>query len=216
MIDTSPAVARAQEPQPVRTGASTGRLALVVVAAGLGIGVLTEWAQGVLVDPWAMWANSIAVWVLVAFAVGALAGTPRRAAVAGVAVELLLLAGYYAVRTLQDVPSQERILVFWIAGALVGGLVFGVAGSWWRSTESWAQIAGVSLAGGVLVSEGLMRAVAFPWQGASGAIMVAVGIVLTVVIARTARQRWIAPLCLLVAVPLGLSGTWVANSFFLS
>lgn len=182
-----------------------------MLAAALGFGVLTEWLQGVLADPWAMWANSIAAWVAVAFAAGALVRRPVAAAVVGVGAETMLMAGYYAARTLNDVASDGRILAFWLGGALVGGAVFGLAGAWWRSDVAWRQVTGLALLGGVLVSEGLVRWQLFPWQGASGAIMCAVGLVCAVALARTPRQRWVVPLALAATVPLGLLGSEAAN-----
>lgn len=206
---TSPgAVAGSHVAAPARPSART---ISPVLAGALGLGVLTEWLQGVLADPWAMWANSIASWVVVAFVAGALARRPVAAVVLGVGAEAMLMAGYYAARTLHGVPSDGRILAFWLGGALVGGAVFGLAGAWWRSDVAWRQVTGVALLGGVLVSEGLMRWQLFPWQGASGAIMCAVGLACAVVLARSPRQRWVVPLVLAATVPLGLLGTAAAN-----
>jgi hypothetical protein len=195
-----------RKPAPVRAVVPAAAL-----AGALGAGVLTEWLQGVLVDPWAMWANSIAAWVVVAFAAGALVRRPVAAAVLGVGAELMLMAGYYGARTLHGVPSDAGTLAFWLGGAVVGGVVFGLAGAWWRSDVAWRQVTGLALLGGVLVSEGLVRWQLFPWQGASGAIMCAVGIVGAVALARTPRQRWVVPLVLAGTVPLGLLGTAAAN-----
>ncbi|MFC8923821.1 DUF6518 family protein [Cellulosimicrobium sp. NPDC057127] len=206
-----PAPVLAPVPAPVPARVPLGRAA-AVLAAALALGVLTEWLQGVLVDPWAMWANSVAAWVAVAFAAGALVRRPVAAVALGVGAETMLMAGYYGARTLHDVPSDARILAFWLGGALVGGAVFGLAGAWWRSDVAWRQVTGVALLGGVLVSEGLMRWQMFPWQGASGAIMCAVGVVCAVALARSPRQRWLVPLALAATVPLGLLGTATANN----
>lgn len=201
------------DPDPVPARVPLVRVAVAaVLAAALALGVLTEWLQGVLVDPWAMWANSVAAWVAVAFAAGALVRQPVAAAALGVGAEMMLMAGYYGARTLHGVPSDARILAFWLGGALVGGAVFGLAGAWWRSDVAWRQVTGVALLGGVLVSEGLMRWQMFPWQGASGAIMCVVGVVCAVVLARSRRQRWVVPLVLAATVPLGLLGTATANN----
>lgn len=194
------------------------RIVLVLVAA-FWFGVLTEWLQGVLRDPLAMIANSVAWWVVLAFIAGALVGGSSRgpvrgqvrAAMTGVGVEVLLVLGYYAARTLDDVPSDPRIFAVWLGGAVVGGAVFGLMGAWWRGNVAWQQVIGLAVLTGAFVAEGSIRWVMFPWQGVSGAIMCAVGVVAAVALARAPRQRWVVPLLLVVVVPLGLLGEQVLN-----
>lgn len=185
-----------------------------VLLAGAGVGVLTEWLQGVLVDPWAMWANSIVAWLIVAFVAGAVVRHAVPAAVLGVGVELALVGGYYVARTIHGLPSSTSVLVFWLVAGVVGGAVFGLAGAWWRSSIAWQQVVGLALLAGALVGEGIVRWVMFPWQGASGPIMCAVGVVVAVALARDRRQRWITPLALVVVVPLALVGNHLSDALF--
>jgi len=126
--------------------------------------------------------------------------------------ELALLAGYYVARTIQGVASGTEVLLFWVGGAVVGGVVFGLAGAWWRSPIVWRQVVGLALLAGALVGEGAVRWAMFPWQGASGAVMCAVGVVVAVALARGQRQRWVTPLALVVVVPLALAGNHLSNA----
>lgn len=188
-------------------------LAVIVVVLGLGGGALTQVAQGVLDDPWAAWANSIAAWCLPAFVVGALAVRRGRATAAGVVTLLLLVIGYYAMRLVADdieLPP-ERTLLVWTLGAVAGGVVFGLAGAWWRAADVRLQVLGAALISAVLVGEGIQRQVMFPWQGNSGLIMVGAGIVLAFALARSTRQKALIPLLAAAVVPLGLAGIWLTN-----
>ena len=189
-------------------------LAGVVLVAGLGGGALTEYLQGVLDDPWAMWANSVAAWCLVAFGVGALAVRRAAAGVAGVVVELLLVVGYYVTQSAQGVPHATSTAVGWLLAGVVAGVVFGIAGAWWRASGSPRSTAGLAVLAGVLVSEGLVRAVRFPWQGSSGVIMAAVGLLVVVVLGRSWRERAVVAGLLAVVVPLGLLGIEVVDRLF--
>ena len=186
----------------------------VVLLLGVGVGVGTEWAQGVLGDPWAAWANSVAVWCLVAFAVGAVSGGPRVAAAAGVAVELLLVGSYYAAQAVQLLPVDRVTVAGWLVAGVVAGVVFGTAGHWWRRGAGRRATAAVALAAGVLMGEGLYRAVQFPWQGSSGAVMTGAGVVLALVLARSWRQRAVVLGLLVAVVPLGWLGTELVNALF--
>jgi hypothetical protein len=178
-----------------------------VLVLGAGVGALTEYLQGVLDDPWAMWANSVAAWCVPAFVVGALAVRARTAVLAGMATELLLVTGYYVTQSAQGVPHQTSAAITWLVCGIVAGVVFGSAGAWWRSGEPRRATVAVALLAGVLVSEGLLRAVRFPWQGWSGVIMAAVGVLVVVVLGRSWRQRAQVAGALAVVAPLGLLGS---------
>lgn len=202
-----PAPVAVRSPRP----APSWVLALAVLVLGAGGGALTEHLQGLLDDPWAMWANSVAAWCIPAFVVGALAVRLPVAAVAGVVTELLLVTSYYVTQSAQGVPHSPSAAITWLAAGVVAGVVFAGAGAWWRAGEPRRAPVGVALLAGVLVSEGLVRAVRFPWQGASGVIMAVVGLVVAVVLARSWRQRLTVAGSLAVVVPLGLLGIEVVD-----
>ena len=208
MIDT---VAR---PAPAPAPPLRWWLPLVVLLLGVGVGVGTEWAQGVLDDPWAMWANSVAAWCLAAFAVGALAGRVRWAVAAAVATELVLVGSYYTAQTVQLLPVDRVTVAGWLLAGVAAGVVFGTAGQWWRRGAGRRATVGAAVVSGVLVMEGLYRAVQFPWQGSSGVVMAVVGVALALLLGRSTRQRG-AVLGLLVAVvPLGWLATELVNAAF--
>lgn len=187
---------------------------LVVLLAGVGGGVLTEWLQGVLAGPWAAWANSVATWCLVAFAVGALSARARAAVLAGIAVELLLVGSYYVAQLAQELPVVPVTVAGWLLAGVVGGTVFGTAGRWWRAGQPPWALAGAALTSGVVVAEGLYRAVRFPWQGSAGVLMVAVGVALALLLGRSWRQRAVVLGALALVVPLGWLGTVVVDAVF--
>jgi hypothetical protein len=199
-------------PAPVPVAGHRWWLPVVVLLLGVGGGVLTEWAQGVLDDPWAAWANSVAAWCLVGALVGALSGGVRVAAAAAVATELLLVASYYAAQAVQLLPVDEVTVVEWLVAGVPAGVVFGTAGQWWRRGAGRSATVAAAVISGVLVMEGSYRAVAFPWQGSSGVVMAVVGVVLALLLGRSWRQR-AAVLGLLVAVvPLGWLATELVNA----
>ncbi|TYP90393.1 DUF6518 family protein [Blastococcus xanthinilyticus] len=189
-------------------------IALVVSVLGVGGGALTEHLQGVLDDPWAMWANSVAAWCVPAFAAGAMAVRLPVAVVAGIVTELLLVTSYYVTQSAQGVPHATSTAVGWLVAGVVAGVVFGVAGAWWRTGDARRGTLSVALLAGVLVSEGLVRAVRFPWQGSSGVIMAAAGVVIALLLGRSWRQRAAVLGLLVVIVPLGLLGMELVDRAF--
>lgn len=201
MIDT------AARPAPAPAAPVRWWLPLAVLVLGVGGGVLTEWAQGVLPDPWGAWANSVAAWCLIAFLVGAISGGVRTAIAAAVATELLLVGGYHAAQSVQLLPVNRVTVVEWLLAGVVAGVVFGTAGQWWRRATGWRSTVAVAVAGGVLVTEGVHRAVRFPWQGSSGVVMVVAGALLALLLARSWRQRALVAGLLVAVVPLG----WLAT-----
>ncbi|MGY1857631.1 DUF6518 family protein [Modestobacter sp. SYSU DS0290] len=207
----SPAPSSPSPPAPSRGQSARWWLPVLVLVVGAGGGVLTEWAQGELADPWAAWANSVAAWCLPAFAVGALARRWRGAVTAAVATELLLVGGYYAAQAVQLLPVRPGTVVVWLVAGVVAGLVFGTAGWWWRAGGPRRAVLGLALLAGVLVQEGAYRQVHFPWQGAAGWVMVAAGLAVAL-LARTWRQRLAVLGVLAVVVPAGWVGTELVNA----
>ena len=110
------------------------RQAGLVVVAGLATGVLTQLGQGILPEGWSQAANAISPWLLVAFLVGSTMSTCLVRRSPGSACSLLALVGYdLAILVQYGYGPSLGPRVLWGTGAIVGGLVFGTAGRWWRA-----------------------------------------------------------------------------------
>jgi hypothetical protein len=130
----------------------TLRLTALTIAAGVFVGT-AGWASDHgprLFD----WAGAVAaVWLIGAFAVGALAGDARRAALAGAGAMVVGVATYYALFH----PMCGLLLVVIAGWSLFGigvGSVLGWAGDAWR--RGHAQAAGVALLAGAMAGEAIL------------------------------------------------------------
>jgi hypothetical protein len=179
----------------------------IVVATGLLMGAATSILQKYLGSPWGSLANAISPWLTPAFVLGALWRGPKSAALAGAATGLLELAGYYLTAAARGYSVSHGILLFWTAGAVVGGPIFGVAGwSWWRGQEGGRRrLRGLGAA--VLPAAFLAEAtVSYGWElhYSSSAILFAVlGAVAFALVGLRGRQHARAALWLLAAFPAG-------------
>jgi hypothetical protein len=180
---------------------------LVVALVGLATGVLTQLGQGLLPDGWSQIANSISPWLLVAFFVGAALPTVRWAAVAGVAVLLLAVVGYYAMIQLRyGYGGGTGSWVLWGLAALVGGPVFGVAGRWWLAPRSsWRRAAAIGLVGAVFVAEGAYLVLILP-EPAVGIGFALVGLVMPLLLGRSWPDRGRGYVAMVPAMALGAAG----------
>jgi len=152
----------ADRPVTVAGLVGTRALALAVVA-GLVSGALTSFGQTVLPAPFAGLANAVAPWLVVPFAVGALARRWAWALVAGAVACLGQVVGYYVTADLRGFPVGTTWALFWLVAGLPGGVVAGVAGwSWWRSGRGAASMWSGwerGLGGAVLVAVWLAEAI---------------------------------------------------------
>ncbi|MBE2319401.1 hypothetical protein DVA67_025725 [Solirubrobacter sp. CPCC 204708] len=98
---------------------------LRAVAVGLAAGTLSGLGRLHLTGTPEQLANSLSTWLVVPFLLGAFAANWRRAATAGAVAGLGQLAGFYAVTGAFESAGS---VAFWVAGALGGGSLFGVAG----------------------------------------------------------------------------------------
>jgi hypothetical protein len=183
--------------------ASRARRGLLVLVAGLTTGVLTLLGQAVLDGDWNRLANSGAIWVTVAFAVGAAMVSDRDAAIAGIATLLLALVGYSVAASLAHSPLGGSAFVIWAGTALVGGPVFGLAGRRWRVDPGWTRVVSIALLGAVFAAEGLYTLWVIPDLARAGWVEVVLGIGVPIVLGRDLRERATA---LALLVPLSLLG----------
>ena len=187
------------------TGSRAGRArrGLLVVVVGLTTGGLTLLGQAVLDEDLNRLANSGAIWVTVAFAVGAVMVSDREAVVAGVATLLLALVGYSVAASVAHSPLGGSAFVIWAGTALVGGPVFGLAGRRWRVDTGWTRVVAISLLGAVFVAEGANTLWAIPDLARAGWVEVVLGIGLVILLGRDRRERAMA---IALLVPFSLLG----------
>jgi Family of unknown function (DUF6518) len=194
----------------------TLRIGSWAVIGGLLLGSLDLLAQRTLPYPWANLANSSAVWALGAFGIGVWSrGRGWRPAAAGVLLLLVAVETYYFTATLVQNDDISNLWaptsLVWLLFGVLAGAVFGTAGGWVRGGNRWLRIAGLALPGAVLLAEaGMLLHRPGHGDAASHAdslrtavIEATLGVLLPIVIGRTARQRLEG---LALSVPLALLG----------
>lgn len=193
----------------VRIAATGLARAAGIAAAGLAVGALSLAAQANLGNGWSQVGNSGAVWLLAAFVVGALMGSELWAATAGLGTLVGAVIGYYLTAHLVvNAGVDARSVGYWLALAVAGGPVFGLAGRWWRTGRDDRRGAvGSALLGAAFLAEGIYMLTIF-WhpQTPVGWIEIVVGIAVPVVLGRSARERLVA---LALLLPLAAAGVGV-------
>ena len=171
---------------------------LVVVFAGVLVGVLTSFGQAHLDGALNAFVNSASAWLVAPFFVGALMRTFPGAAAAGFATCALQLAAYTVTSELRGFGSPPNSLtLFWTICAILGGPIFGLAGCAWRE--------GRGLGGAVLpaafIAEGLCVYLHTLGYRSTAALWLGIGATLALVLCRPPAQlRWLA-----VTVPVGVA-----------
>ncbi|MRN52657.1 DUF6518 family protein [Paenibacillus monticola] len=187
------------------------------VVIGIVVGILTVLGQGILPGNWNSLANSGTVWLIPTFFIGALGSRKLTAAINGILSLFGMVAGYYAYAMLiQDVSHSLYYILLWTGAAVVGGIIFGIAGHLWRQGRSWWRHCGSALLGGVFITEGLNLFIHiddYRHMLAVGVVEIIVGLGLVLVLERTNRARGYALLLLLPVIILGLIGYQVLRSF---
>jgi MFS family permease len=176
---------------------------LVVLVAGLGLGVVTQVLQSALPTGWPQAANAISPWLLVAFLVGSVMPDRTSAVVAGTATLSLALVGYYATTQLRyGIGGGTSSLIFWGLGAVVGGPVFGLAGYTWRTGEHrYRAVALVLLAAAFLAEAGYHFIVLQEPPVAAGFAIA--GLLVPLVLGRSRQDRVGAYVATVPALALG-------------
>ena len=114
-------------------------------------------------------ANAAGPWLVVAFAAG-LGHLDLRAGAVGGALSLLAaVATYYVGIPILWGPDHAYagpLIALWIVAAVVGGAVFGAAGSAWRGATGRARMIAGALLPAALLAEALHRLLQIePWTG---------------------------------------------------
>jgi len=123
------------------------------VTMGALIGAATALVQPHLGLPWSVLVNSASPWLLGGFAVGAVAARRGPAVAAGLLACLVEVLAYYATATAVAIPVAHQLTAFWLACALVGGPVAGLAGWGWRRGTGRARAYGAAFPPGTFIAE---------------------------------------------------------------
>jgi hypothetical protein len=150
---------------------------------------------------WFILVNSGAVWLTIAFLVGLL--VPSRlwvAAAAGGVTEAGLVIGYYATASLRGYAVSSGSVTGWVLTGLVGGPLVAAAAASLRDERLPLRIAATSLLGGIWIEEGIhiLQFTEESSYGAAGWYEIAFGVMLPLVLGRSAKDRLLG----LLALPL--------------
>jgi hypothetical protein len=120
-------------------------------------------------------------------------------------VLLTALLAYEVIVDLRFNTGWGPSVAVWALGAVAGGVVFGAAGWAWRHAGSPRSSVGLALLSALFLSEGLYLAIAVD-NVAFGAILVAVGLVLPLILARSSRDRLVAYAAVVPCLGLAAAG----------
>ena len=203
---------------PLALGADRGhaRRSLLVAGAGLATGGLTLLGQAALDAEWNRLANSGAIWLAVAFAVGSRMASDREAVVSGTATLLFALVGYELAARVAGASIGFAGLVIWSGTALVGGPVYGLAGRRWRVGTGRGRVLAIALLGAVFVAEGAYTLLAIPDLARAGWVEVVAGFALPVLLGRGGRERAAGVALLVPLACVGLLVFETINRLFLA
>jgi hypothetical protein len=150
-----------------------------------------------------------APWLAVAWAVGALAGAPVRAALSGGAGLALGTFAWYALSAAangQPAADYATVAIAWAAVALVAGAAFGLAGAAYRRGGRLLRTAALALVAGSLAGEALLLAT--EWSNRAGRAALAVELAIAGAVLALGARRTVPLVALLLAgvVAVGVAG----------
>ena len=157
--------------------------------------------------------NSLAVWAVAGFlfTYHTRWGWAKGVAAAVVMLVVAVPSYYLAATVIQDddiANTYNAVALMWMGTAVIAGVVFGGAGIVARQPGPWQTVA-TAMPAAVMFAEAalLARRIGDPSYGTEpvwpALLDVAIGVLLTVVVARTWRRRVVA---LLLAVPVAVLG----------
>jgi hypothetical protein len=195
-------------PQRDTTPAQT-RLALLALATALGLGLAGRIAvhagahlpHGAALS--ALGRAAVALggpWLAAAWAVGALAGSRSRGALAGGVALALGTAAWYALTVAAGGRAAAGYAVpvatAWVPVAFGAGALFGLAGATWRDGGPAARAAAIAALAGALAGEALL--LAGEWSGRAAELVLTAELAVAIGLLVAARRR--APLLITLAV----------------
>jgi len=135
--------------------ASSRRLWLISVVVGVGLGVFSQLADGIIGGRlFGILGNIASPWGLAAFFVGRLTTSPKRGAAAGALTLVVGVAVYYAVGVARGYVVGEVDFV-WTAIALVAGPAMGWSGAAISAEPERPPVLAVAAPSAMLVAEAL-------------------------------------------------------------
>jgi hypothetical protein len=192
--------------------------ALLALAAALGLGVagrVAVHAGGHLphggAELAALGRAAVALgapWLAVAWAVGTLAGSPVRAALAGGAGLALGTFAWYALSTAQGGPAEDyaRVAAAWAVVALAAGAAFGLAGAAYARGGRALRTAALALVAGTLAGEALLLATEWSSRAGRAALAAEVAVAGAVLALGARRTAPVAAVAITALVALGVAG----------
>jgi hypothetical protein len=149
-----------------------------------------------------------APWLAVAWAVGALAGSPARAALGGGAGLALGTFAWYALTTATGGPAADaaRLAAVWAVVALAAGAGFGVAGAAYAHGGRLTRTAALAVLCGTLAGEALLLFA--EWTSRAGRAALAVELAAAAAVLAFGIRRTAPLLAVLLAavVAVGVAG----------
>jgi hypothetical protein len=179
----------------------------VAVVVGLVTGAVTQLLQGILPAEVGSLANSITPWLAVAFAVGSRSRRPALAAIAGAITLLGAVVGYYWLVQVRFgyAPEIRGTVLLWIIAAVVGGPIFGLAGSWWRGDRPWLRATAAALLGAAAIAEGAYLSRIETVAAIAPAYIIG-GLLVPILLGRDREDRIRGLLLLVPCLALGVAG----------
>lgn len=141
------------------------RSTIVATVAAVLMGVaLGAWCRvgDHLAEPVSSLANVGWPWLVIAFAIGAIARRPVAGAFLGAAALLVAVGTYYMAMWSADYGMSRSDIIsiglpgfvrFWLILAVLAGPIFGAAGGLWRTSTGWMRPASVALLSGAVLGE---------------------------------------------------------------
>ncbi len=152
---------------------SLGSYALLAMVAGLALGLFSSLGDRLPADTFlhvvVALANAAGPWLVTAFVVGAMTGTPLAGAITATAGLVAAVAVYYltiyvAGNTVADLVRSAGV---WLTVSVVVGPLLGAAGgAWARPRRRFDRIGAVALLAGTLAAEAILRLIQVEaWTG---------------------------------------------------
>jgi hypothetical protein len=185
---------------------SPGRLpwpAFGSLIIGAGIGCLTSFGQGWVGITLIAFVNSVSAWLVLPFFAGSIMKSNRGAALTGFLACGSELVGYYLTALLRGLSAGGNIVLFWLACAVLGGTVLGMAGRLWRISPPRLHGLGAAVLSASFLGEGLWSYAHELRYYSDALLWITIGLGLAVVLNRGRLRdlNWLA-----LTLPAALAG----------